>query len=428
MNNMKKLLNAILLIATVLFPALNAVGQDFQRWSRSPVSVVYINETINEAPNIIEIFHNTQSEFFHDPNAPRFVLVDRQGRWGLGIGGYVQAKVGFDFDGIVDDLDFNPSSIQRENGPSTQYQMDATTSTLFLKLVGNSRILGDFVVYTSANWRGSDDTFQLLNAYMKTKYLTFGYTTGAFMDLAAAPPTVDYAGPCGMTFYRSTQFAINYDTDWGLSMGMAFESPDIDATENEYVSVGGQRFPDIPVYVKYNFTPNTHVRLAGIMRDITYTSLLSNKQHERVGWGAQAGALLTFGKLQLSGQYTIGEGIGSLMNDVSNIGMDIVPNPRREGNMMMMLTDGWFASALYNITPTVFASATYSQSNIRSRNGFEGANPEFYKRGQYLVANIFCNVTENAQLGLEYLHGWRVDFNRKTYNANRINFAARYNF
>ena len=425
---MKKLLNAIFAIALVLLPAIQVGAQSASRWPRTPVSVVYINETINEAPNIVEIFHNSHSEYFHSPGAPRFVLVDQQERWALGVGGFVQAKIGYDFDGIVDDIDFNPSSIERGNGPSTQYRMDATTSTLFLKLVGRSSLFGDFIIYSAGNWRGSDDTFQMLDAYIKTKHLTFGYTTGAFMDLAAAPPTVDYAGPCGMTFYRSTQFAFNYNSDWGLSMGMALETPDIDATENEYVSVGAQRFPDIPVYVKYNFAPNTHIRLAGIMRDISYRNLLTGRQHERIGWGAQASTLLTFGKLQLSGQYTIGEGIGSLMNDVSNVGMDIVPNPRSEGNMMMLLTDGWFASVLYNITPRLFASATYSQSNIRSRRGFAGANPEMYKRGQYLVANMFCNVSNNLQLGLEYLHGWRVDFNRDTYNANRINFSARYNF
>jgi hypothetical protein len=108
--------------------------------------------------------------------------------------------------------------------------------------------------------------------------------------------------------------------------------------------------------------------------------------------------------------------------------VDIVPVPDNPGDMMMLLTDAWFASVQYNISPSMFASATYSQSNIRSRKGFAGANPDMYKRGQYLAVNMFANLSENLQLGVEYLHGWRLDFDEHTYNANRVNLSARYNF
>ena len=377
---------------------------------------------------MVNIFYTTQGEYFRDPLAPRFILVDREGKWALGIGGYVQARAEFDFNKIVDNIDFLPSDIQRGDGPSTQYQMDVTTSTLFVKLVGRSRLLGDFNIFTSGDWRGDGKTFHLLNAYLKNKYMTLGYTTGGFMDLAAYPATVDNAGPCGMTFYRATQFALNYGFDWGLSMGIGVESPDINATENEYVSVGAQRFPDIPIYFKYQFYKNTHVRVGAIMRDISYRNLVNGGQRQKVAWGAQASALVTIGDFHISGQYSLGEGIGSLINDVSNVGVDIVPTPDKPGDMMMLFTDAWFASLQYNISRSLFATATYSQSNLRSRNGFAGANPEMYKRGQYLVVNMFANLSENMQLGLEYLHGWRMDFDEHTYNANRINFSARYNF
>lgn len=418
-------------IALLLFCALLSQYAAAQRWARvqgAPVTVYSFTENVNTAPEVINIFYSTQGEYFRDPLAPRFILTDRQGKWALGIGGYVQGRAEFDFSKIVDNIDFLPSQIQREDGPSTQYQMDITTSTLFMKLVGRSAILGDFYVYTAGDWRGDGKTFHLLNAYLRTKYMTLGYNTGTFMDPAAYPATVDNAGPCGMTFYRATQLALNYGFDWGLSMGIAVESPDIDALENQYVSVGAQRFPNIPIYFKYSFDEDSHVRIGGIVRDISYRNLLNNSERQKVAWGGQASALLTFGNLQVSGQYTIGEGIGSLINDVSNVGVDLVPNPQKNGDMMMMLTDAWFASLHYNIMPGVFISATYSQSNIRSRNGFAGANPNMYKRGQYLAVNIFANATENLQIGVEYLHGWRVDFDKDKYNANRINMSARYNF
>ena len=77
--------------------------------------------------------------------------------------------------------------------------MDASTSTIFLKLVGHTKLLGDFVVYTAGNFRGGDKVFQLRNAYMSFRNVTVGYTYGGFMDLAALPSTIDFQGPNGAT-------------------------------------------------------------------------------------------------------------------------------------------------------------------------------------------------------------------------------------
>ena len=404
-----------------------------QRWVELPESatpMICISETVNEAPDVVEIFQNTQSPYHHDPRAPRFVLVDQDGKWGLGIGGYLQTKIEYDFDKAVDNVDFLPSAIQRDGAPSSQYRMDMTNSSIFMKLVGRSRLLGDFVVYTSGNWRGCDLGFQLRNAYMSTKYLKIGYTVGAFMDIAAVPVTIDYGGPCGMTFYRSTQVMFKYGFDFGLSMGIGLEAPDVAATENENISLDAQRMPAIPIFVQYNLGgwSGNHVRLGAIMRDISYVDNITGNDNDKVGWGAQASMLATLGGLQLKGQFTIGEGIGSLVNDISNVGVDVVPDPEAPGKAMMLRSEAWYAGVQYNFSEKFFASATYSQTVLHSNSGYGTANPEAYRKGQYVAANLFYNVTDNMQLGIEYLHGWRVNFDNKTYNANRVNLSARYDF
>ena len=62
--------------------------------------------------------------------------------------------------------------------------MDATTSTVFLKLVGHTKHLGDFVVYTAGNFRGNGKGFELRNAYASLLGFTLGYDYGSFMDSA----------------------------------------------------------------------------------------------------------------------------------------------------------------------------------------------------------------------------------------------------
>lgn len=404
-----------------------------QRWIEIPedaIPVICISETVNEAPDVVEIFQNTQSSYYHDARAPRFVLVDQDGKWGLGIGGYLQAKVEYDFDRAVDNVDFLPSAIYGKGGPESQFQMDLTNSTIFMKLVGNSRLLGDFVVYTSGNWRGSGLGFQLLNAYMDTKYFKFGYGVGSFMDIEAVPTTIDYGGPCGMTFYRTTQFLLRYGFDWGLSMGVAVENPNVSAASNEFISINAQRVPNVPVFLQYNLkgNSNNHIRLGAIMRDIYYTDKITGKNSDKVGWGAQASLLATIGGLQLTGQFTIGEGIGSLVNNVSNIGVDIVPDPQTPGKAMLLRSESWYAGAQYNFTKDFMISATYSQTALHSQNGYAAYNPGASRKGQYVVANALYNLTDNLQIGIEYLHGWRTDFDDTVSNANRINLSARYDF
>ena len=75
-----------------------------------------------------------------------------------------------------------------------------------------------------------------------------------------------------------------------------------------------------------------------------------------------------------------------------------------------------------------FASTSYSQSRLFTKDCYAHFNETQYKKGQYLVANVFWNVTHNFQVGVEYLHGWREDFNDLSREANRINLSAQYNF
>ena len=56
----------------------------------APNSIVLVSQD-KAGDEIVRIMNETQSPRFHDPKAPRFVLTDRQGRFALGIGGYVKA-------------------------------------------------------------------------------------------------------------------------------------------------------------------------------------------------------------------------------------------------------------------------------------------------------------------------------------------------
>lgn len=158
----------------------------------APNGIVIV--TIDKAGDeIIRIMNESQLPYIHDPKAPRFLLMDKQGKFALGIGGYVRATGEYDFGGIVDDIDFVPANIPSSSKIKNQFQMDASTATIFLKLVGHTRLLGDFTVYTAGNFRGGDKTFQLRNAYMSFRNITVGYTYGGFITVVRVPAYSPYA-------------------------------------------------------------------------------------------------------------------------------------------------------------------------------------------------------------------------------------------
>ena len=56
----------------------------------APNGIVIV--TIDKAGDeIIRIMNESQLPYIHDPKAPRFLLMDKQGKFALGIGGYVRA-------------------------------------------------------------------------------------------------------------------------------------------------------------------------------------------------------------------------------------------------------------------------------------------------------------------------------------------------
>lgn len=386
--------------------------------------------TIDKAGDeIVRIMNESQFQYIHDPQAPRFLLMDKKGKFALGIGGYVRATTEYDFGGIVDNIDFIPAYIPNSSKVKNQFQMDASTATIFLKLVGNTKLLGDFVVYTAGNFRGSGKVFQLRNAYMSFRNITVGYTYGGFMDLVALPSTIDFQGPNGATFYRATQLAYTYKGLKNWNFHASIEMPNVEGATNAQLSVAQQRMPDFTAYAQYGWGSNSHLRLGGIVRNMTYTSTLSDKASDVTGYGVQASTSFTLSKkVELFGQATYGKGIGQYLNDLSNLNIDIVPDPEKEGKMQALPMLGWFAGAQYNFNSNVFASCTYSMSRLYSENGYPNDQPDTYRYGQYLAANVFWNISPNMQVGAEYLRGWRTNFDNSAHHANRMNLLVQYSF
>lgn len=205
--------------------------------------------------------------------------------------------------------------------------------------------------------------------------------------------------------------------------------PSVDGTTNSDLNINQQRMPDFTAYAQYGWNNSSHLRVGALIRSMTYTSSFCDKASSVTGFGVQASTTFNVGKKwQVFGQATYGKGIGQYLNDISNLNVDIVPDPDKEGKMQALPMLGWYAGLQYNVCPKVFLSSTYSMSRLYSDNGYPDAVGSTYHYGQYFVANMFWNVTSNMQVGAEYLRGWRNNFDNSTHHANRINLLVQYSF
>ena len=69
---------------------------------------------------------------------------------------------------------------------------------------------------------------------------------------------------------------------------------------------------------------------------------------------------------------------------------------------------------------------TFSQVDIDIPDNYDDTS--LYKEGYYLAANLFWYAKPNVHLGAEYLYGKRVDQNKESGQANRVQVMLQYNF
>lgn len=424
---MKRIITFAIFTLMSLSYSLAQTEEDIDKISLTVIS------TDNSGIDIVKDFQTTSGQHPLDPKAPRFLLYDQKNKVAFGIGGYVRMRAAYNFNGSPSNsFGFIPYSIPVPSDALTKNRlaMDATKSTLFFKLLGNNDKIGQFQAYVSGDFTGNGNTFQLNDAYIQLLGLTIGRTWSTFNDLGAVPPTVDFQGPNGAAEMRTTQVRYTRNLTDALSFAIAAELPQSTGTYADGKTAEmSQRIPDVPVYLQYNLGSNldSHIRLSGVLRNMTYRNLEKNKTETATGYGIQFSSNIKASSLiEFYGQITYGTGIAQYINDLSGNGLSLVVDPNKTGKMKALEAMAWFANIQFNLTKSVYATMGYSQARVYPKNGTLGDDQ--YRYGEYVVGNIFYNLTSDFQVGLEYLWGNRVNINKEKGSANCIQTFIQYNF
>lgn len=378
--------------------------------------------------NNIALMYSRENLAFEDPAAPRFLFLDKKGEVALGIGGYLKAVGEYDVDGAVDNNDFYTNMIPVPLNPAQRQRFGATAahSTIFLKMVTRPTKVGRVIVYMQTNFTGPSYGLRLKQAYVTVGHVTLGKARSTFADAPAMAPTVDDQGPSGQVTAKN--MLVQYmSPSWnGFSFAASAELPDVSFTEGTQSASISQRFPDIPAYIQYAWDKgSSHIRLSGIMRQLSYRNLATQSNHFVTGYGVQISAITFFTPdFNFFGHYTYGKGIASYVNDLADLGYDLIPSSAA-GALKAPGVAGWTAGLQYNFSPKLFATASYSRAQLYDASGM-GADT--YRYAQYIAANVFYNLWGDLRIGAEYLHGTRKNISGISGNANRFEAMLQYSF
>ena len=395
-------------------------------------SVIVTDERQTSDNEIIKAMYEANGRHFQDPRAPRFLFMDRKGKVALGIGGYVKGTMSVDMGGISDNLDFVTADIPvpKQADMQNQFQMDASTSRLFLKLVGRNTAVGNFSVYVESDFRGKDGhqyDLRLRQAYIRLGNLLFGRTRSTFADGAAGPPTIDFEGPSGSVSKKNTMIQYKQQIDKNWSWAASIESPSESYTvvKNESKSIK-QRIPDIPAYLQYEWNDGqSHIRLSGLFRALSYRNLVKAENEYAIGWADQLSGMIAFShRITFYYQAAYGKGYADYLNDLGGSGYDLIPDGDG-GKLKAPYALGIVGGLQYNLCKNFFVSASYSQCRLYDQASLSNSA---YKYGQYVVANAFYTPFSNCQVGIEFLYGNRHNHDGESGNAHRLNAMIQYNF
>ncbi|MDE6574973.1 MAG: hypothetical protein K2L84_06555 [Muribaculaceae bacterium] len=385
---------------------------------------------IDSLRNVITAFYYDQFRHYSDPGAPYFLFLSKDSQLAMGIGGGVRMRAYYDWGGAIPSSGFAPYLIPIPANPAAMRQFGTSPAgtCLYFRVIGRNKALGNYQLYIEANFNGYEvRDFHLKKAYAVVNDFTIGYASSTFSDPAATPPTVDAQGPNNKI--GATSVLVRYmpvvKKHWYFAVSAETPSTAIDADGVKTQAVTNW-LPDAAAFVQYEWGQGQHVRLSGIVRSLSYRDLISEKNHNKAGWGVMLSSVAhphTAFTTYVTLNY--GHGFAGLGGDMLIGKYDLVANPERPGELYAPRSFGWCLGLQYNFKPNLFASITASQCRYLPNGSIDGKD---YKYGIYSCANIFWNVTPRIQFGAEFDLGFRRNFNGEHRYARRAGAVCQFSF
>lgn len=372
---------------------------------------------------------------------PRFALIGKDHKFYFGVGANAMLVGDFDWGHPLSNANkFIPADIPPtiESGNGGQFLFSAAQSDFYLNFVALPGSANQLGIYIDVNFMGNNHSPALHHAYLKYRGITAGHTISIFTDLGAKPASIDYQGPNALTFMGHPNISytgkFGKDKAWSAAVGLdlpemsgTYSSGNAGGNHTDFTKKVTQRVPDIPVYLQRSWLNGKGwLRASAIFRTLTYRDVILNKNRNEFGWGVKlSGKSPLCGGLSIMWEGVYGKGVSSYIQDLSDRGLDLTPDPDDNGKLSAVPAWGAYGSLEYQICPKVFVNATYSQVRTYAENWNYTAWGSSYKWAQYVTGNCFWKINRFTLFGVEYLYGRRMNHNGLQAHDNRISLMLK---
>ena len=341
--------------------------------------------------------------------------------------GYVKFNTYYDYSGLKSTEGFLTYEIPVDPNLNKNYTglyAGARQSRLGMETRINSKI-GLIRTYIEGDFAGSNYpfAFRLRHAFGQIGYWTFGHTWSTFTDLAAIPRTVDLEGPNSGVFVRHGLIRYERRSEDVLEWGVSLENPRKDF-ENPYDTLGIdlQQSFDLAGRLRFETPELGHFQFAIVFRDIFYSHPTGPKYIP--GYGFQiSGSIITSEKTHLRFQGVYGVAISRYITTLEGRGLDVYPRP--DGIMNPLRSSGSYLAFEY------FWRANWSFSAIAGMVylWYPRSQPhDSFRSSYYGSLNAFWEPIEILRVGTEVSFGQRINHDRQSGTATRLQFAAIFYF
>jgi hypothetical protein len=354
----------------------------------------------------------------------------------LKIGGYVKLAFIKSFDPLASVDRFIVGAIPVTSNNEFSFDESHITSSqsrLNLDLI-DSTDMGNFRAFVEGDFAGSGDTFRMRHAYGQFRDVLAGKTWSVFYDPVASPEELDFEGINGQVSVRQSQarYFPSIGKDWDLSI--AVEDPvaqisTLDPETNEVVDADGvSDQPDITFSIRKNFKRLSHVRFAGVLRQISARPVAGESTETEFAWGVNVSGVVKtprFGELDnLKFQLIYGEGIGRYVNDLNTLGgYDGVFDT--EGNIKTLPVLAGFAAYQHWWTGSMRSTFLFSGVYV---DNYSFQADDAYKKTERVSGNLIFSPVPRFDVGMEVIWGKRTNEDNQSGDAIQTQISTRYRF
>ena len=331
-------------------------------------------------------------------------------------GGRVKLDIIRDFKPITSEDSFDPRTIPTDGSEGVNSNIHAKETRLFLDIRGPVEG-SELRMYVETDFYGSSSTLRLRHAYGSYKGLLAGQTWSTFVDDANMPNTIDFESPMAFPSVRQAQLRFTKKLGDTASWSAAVEDNKSTITLPSTPGKAEYPMPDLVARVRSD-GPRLHTFVSGFLGWARFRPTTGDVDDQTL-WGIDlSGKLKTVGKDTVYSQYTFGEGIGRYRGGVTAV-------PDFNGELHAPMTHAIMAGYEHYWVPVVSTNIVYGLSTAPAEDFYAGTANQ---RLDYFAVNLlYWFLPDRAWAGVEYLHGRREVFSGAAGDADRIQFAVRFN-